>query len=211
MVAAPKIELHQSYRVLGLPEGAPLTEVKQAYRRLALRYHPDCPGGSTATFERIERAYADLCAAVEQRRPPEREPSANVPVPLTEVHRLGEQLRNSSDPTQRLFACRSLANSGRKSAYAYIREALYDSSEMVVLTAIEAVGRLRVRHAYAEFGALFSYGSPRVRRVLLETIERIDSLDRFKSVILQALEDVDPDVRRRGLSSFARMRGGNVG
>ncbi|HJU14530.1 MAG TPA: DnaJ domain-containing protein [Candidatus Nitrosotalea sp.] len=29
------------YGILGLPEGASLTEVKAAYRRLALRYHPD--------------------------------------------------------------------------------------------------------------------------------------------------------------------------
>lgn len=40
---------------------------------------------------------------------------------------------------------------------------------------------------------------------------RSSALERFRSVVLQALEDSDPDVRRRGLSCFARMRGGKVG
>ena len=56
---APKLQLHNAYAVLGLPKGAPVREVKQAYRRLALLHHPDRPGGSARAFERLERAYND--------------------------------------------------------------------------------------------------------------------------------------------------------
>lgn len=207
-MAQPSLQLHQAYRILGLPNGAGQEEVKQAYRRLALRHHPDRPGGSVVAFERVERAYNDLCASV--RLPRERgEPKE--PVTLGEIQRLGRQLRESRDPNVRLFACRSLANSGRRSAYAYIRDALWDETEMVVLSALEAIGSLGIRHAYGDLGALYGRGSETVRRAVLTAIEKIGGIDRFRSVVLQALEDPDPEVRRRGLSCFARMRGSQVG
>ena len=208
---APKLQLHNAYAVLGLPKGAPIREVKQAYRRLALLHHPDRPGGSARAFERLERAYNDLCEAAGVSPPHLGEPEPREPVSLGEIRRLGRQLRDSRDPSARLFACRSLANCGKRSAYAYIREALYDSSELVVLSAVDAVGTLGIRQAYGDLGSLYSRGSGRVRRGVLEAIERSSALERFRSVVLQALEDSDPDVRRRGLSCFARMRGGKVG
>lgn len=208
---APKLQLHHAYAVLGLPKGAPLSEVKRTYRRLALRYHPDRPGGSARAFERVERAYNDLCeaAGVSELRFSGEEPPQRMS--LDEIQRLGRQLRESRDPNLRLFACRSLANSGKRSAYAYIREALFDSSEPVALSAVEAVGTLGIRQAYGDLGSLYSHGTTRLRRAVLEAIEESRALERFRSVVLQALEDPDPVVRRRGLSCFARMRGEKVG
>lgn len=208
---APNLQLHNAYTVLGLPKGAPLLEVKQAYRRLALRYHPDRPGGSARAFERVERAYNDLCVAAGQGVAAGGEPAPRERATLTEIQRLGKQLKESPDPSVRLFACRSLANSGRRSAYTYIREALYDRSELVVLSAVEAVSTLGIRHAYGELSSVYSRGSDQVRRAVLRGIEKSSSLERFRSVVLQALEDPDPEVRRGGLSCFARMRGGKVG
>ena len=47
------------YKVLGLPSTATDEEVKQAYRRLAKRYHPDAnPGDKTA-----ERRMQEINAA----------------------------------------------------------------------------------------------------------------------------------------------------
>ncbi|MFP4425254.1 MAG: HEAT repeat domain-containing protein [Spirochaetaceae bacterium] len=207
---APKLQLHKAYTILGLPKGAPLSEVRLAYRRLALRYHPDRPGGSVRAFERIERAYSDLRAATEEQSAVP-DPESRECVSLTEMQRLGTLLRESSDPSVRLFACRSLANSGRRSAYAYIRNALYDPSELVVLSAVEAVSTLGIRHAYGDLGSVYSRGSERVRLAVLRGIEGSSALEQFRSVVLQALEDPDPEVRRRGLSCFARMRGGKVG
>lgn len=46
-----------AFRVLGLPPGAPLEDVRAAYKRLALRCHPDKPGGSLEAFNRVHTAF----------------------------------------------------------------------------------------------------------------------------------------------------------
>ncbi len=48
------------YRVLGLAPGAPLADVKRAYRLLAKRHHPDAREGSVARFLEIQEAYEVL-------------------------------------------------------------------------------------------------------------------------------------------------------
>ena len=47
------------YSILGLTRTATADEIKQSYRRLASRHHPD-KGGDTATFQKIEEAYRIL-------------------------------------------------------------------------------------------------------------------------------------------------------
>lgn len=44
------------YRVLGLDDDADIEEVKHAYRKLAVKYHPD-KGGDPEKFQRIHEAY----------------------------------------------------------------------------------------------------------------------------------------------------------
>jgi hypothetical protein len=54
-------QVHDPYRVLGLPRGASLDEVKRAYRRLAKQLHPDSGGQRTlARFLEIQAAYEQL-------------------------------------------------------------------------------------------------------------------------------------------------------
>jgi hypothetical protein len=48
------------YRVLGVPQGASIAEVKRAYRLLAKRNHPDAGEGSLARFLEIQAAYEML-------------------------------------------------------------------------------------------------------------------------------------------------------
>jgi curved DNA-binding protein CbpA len=49
------------YRVLGVPPGAPMEEVKAAYRRLAKRHHPDAAGpDQVARFLRVQAAYETI-------------------------------------------------------------------------------------------------------------------------------------------------------
>lgn len=48
---------------LGLAPGASTTEIKRAYRRLVMRYHPDLVGdGSLADFLAVKAAYEALLA-----------------------------------------------------------------------------------------------------------------------------------------------------
>ena len=55
------------YRTLSVPRSASQQDVKGAYRRLALRYHPDKPGGCPERFRRINEAYETL-SDVQRRR-----------------------------------------------------------------------------------------------------------------------------------------------
>lgn len=47
------------YKILGVSKTANQQEIKQAYRRLASKHHPD-RGGNTAEFQKIEEAYRTL-------------------------------------------------------------------------------------------------------------------------------------------------------
>ena len=46
-----------NYAILELPPDAPIEDVKKAYKRLALKYHPDKNPGTEEQFKRISEAY----------------------------------------------------------------------------------------------------------------------------------------------------------
>lgn len=48
------------WRVLGVAEGAPFSDVKRAYLRRARQTHPDAPGGSAEAFREVQAAFEAL-------------------------------------------------------------------------------------------------------------------------------------------------------
>jgi molecular chaperone DnaJ len=48
------------YEVLGVSKGASADEIKKAFRRLAVKLHPDKEGGSEEKFKEINEAYEVL-------------------------------------------------------------------------------------------------------------------------------------------------------
>ena len=44
------------YTILELQPGADETQVRKAYRRLSMRYHPDRPEGNTVKFQELKAA-----------------------------------------------------------------------------------------------------------------------------------------------------------
>ncbi len=56
-----------AYDILGVPKGASDDEIKQAYRRLAAKHHPD-RGGDTAKFQEIQGAYETLTDPVKRQQ-----------------------------------------------------------------------------------------------------------------------------------------------
>lgn len=52
----------QDYQILDLTPEASLEEIKRAYRRLTLLYHPDKCGGDTTIFQKVKKAYRSVLA-----------------------------------------------------------------------------------------------------------------------------------------------------
>jgi len=54
--------LAAEFQVLGLPVSAGAEEVKRAYKKLALKHHPDKNGGDAEEFKKVEQAYTKVSA-----------------------------------------------------------------------------------------------------------------------------------------------------
>jgi hypothetical protein len=52
------------YKVLNVPAGASAADIKKAYRVMALKYHPDSPGGSHEKFQEVQLAYEQVKSGV---------------------------------------------------------------------------------------------------------------------------------------------------
>lgn len=52
-----KLTLGNSYEILGVKKSSTPEEIKKAYKKLALKYHPDRPNGDEHKFKRIAQAY----------------------------------------------------------------------------------------------------------------------------------------------------------
>jgi len=63
----PKVNSDDYYEVLGLARTATEKEIKKAYRKLALKYHPDKNKGGEEAFKRVSEAY-DCLGDAEKRK-----------------------------------------------------------------------------------------------------------------------------------------------
>src|SRR3990167_9587905 len=56
------------YEVLGIAKGASADEIKKAFRKLAVKYHPDKEGGDEAKFKEANEAYEVLKDSSKRQR-----------------------------------------------------------------------------------------------------------------------------------------------
>jgi len=52
--------MRDPYSILGIQRGATDEEIKKAYRKMAVKYHPDKPGGDEEKFKEVADAYDRL-------------------------------------------------------------------------------------------------------------------------------------------------------
>lgn len=200
------MKLLELYRMLGLPPGAGIAEIKEAYRKAAKRCHPDTNPGAAASdrFAALTEAYQELLelkrkrglvdfpvrnAARGERTKQDRPQERNIFV-------LGEQLLTASSATLRAFAARSLGNSGKVSAYIYLRKALFDKDPLVVKSAVRAVGQLRILQSAGELASVFSRGDAKVRLEVLHAVRAIGRPEKFSGILSEGSRDKDPEVSR---------------
>jgi hypothetical protein len=181
---------------LALGPGAGEGDIRSAYRRLALRYHPDASGDprSAKRFLRVAKAYKVLVAAEPEASPPPRSTFRSVEDAGTDLFALGQVLASDPAPEARGAAARALGLSGRNAAYVFLRRAFYDPCEEVALEAVRAVALLGSMQAEGEVAALFSRSAASLKRKMLAlalaTGERL-----FRSTLAAAAKDSDPDFR----------------
>lgn len=48
------------HEILGVARGASFEEIRTAYKRLAMRWHPDRPNGDAEQFQRINQAFETI-------------------------------------------------------------------------------------------------------------------------------------------------------
>lgn len=181
---------------LALGPEANCEEIRTAYRRLAMRYHPDASGDplTAKRFAKVVRAYKVLTAS-DNRGPREGLLRyRSVEDAGSDLFALGQLLASEADPGARAAAVRALGLSGRSAAYVFLRRALYDPFEEVALEAVRAVALLGSRQAEGEVAALFSRAPAKLRtgilQVALATGEKL-----FRSTIEAAGKDADPALR----------------
>ncbi len=56
------------YKILGVEKNASVDEIKKAFKKLAMQYHPDRPGGNEAKFKEINEAYQVLSDQQKRQR-----------------------------------------------------------------------------------------------------------------------------------------------
>ncbi len=158
------------WAVFGLSPGADSRDLKRAFRQLTKRYHPDSSKdpATARRFSRVVRVYKllSLKAGPSRETVPEDEP----PDPEEEdLFALGTQFTVSRDADERVEAVKRLGLSGKKSAYIFLRKALYDDSPEVAAQAVRSVALLGIRQADGEIASLFARSGAGLKRAILET------------------------------------------
>lgn len=207
------------YRALGLPAGADINQIKSAYRVLAKKYHPDMSKDPSTgeQFRRVVAAYKTLVAREEKsgyigstvRRtyryaPSSAPPKSDENSAKSSLYSIGQLLLNGKTASMRAFAAKRLGFSGQKGAYVYLKRALEDPSESVVLAAVEAIGRLRITISASELESTFEVGSRAVKMAVLQAIETSTRKAVFMAILVKGMQSLDRHVRGKSLSLFAQ-------
>ena len=160
------------YKVLGVSPNASDEEIKQAYRRLAKKYHPDLNPGDAAAAKKMQ----EINAAYEKIKNPEK---------ATAEGQSGYGGYGGYDPFggYRQYAEDSAQDPYQRSAYQYIRYGDYRSA----LNALENSGKRDARWYYLSALANDGLGN---QVTALEHIRRAVSMEPSNMTYLHTLEQI---------------------
>lgn len=113
------------------------------------------------------------------------------------IFALGEILNKSGSDREKISAIKSLAALKRKSAYPFLKEALYDSSEAVVIASINAIGQLKIHQAGSELTSLISSGSINVKTAILDIVILMGKEKQYLNIIHLAIRDSHLPIRQK--------------
>ncbi len=123
---------------------------------------------------------------------------------IMDIFSLGRMLLMSPDPSVRASSARRMALTGQRSAYAFLRRALRDRDDEVIVAAVKAIGALGVRQSAADMLSLFVKGSQEVRMEIVSTAAVLGFPPEFDKIITLALHDADPEIRERAAALYGR-------
>lgn len=198
------------YKVLGVKLGASKDEITSAYRRLVKEYHPDASHRHTAVqFNQVVEAYNTLKVRDDAKQCidfPVRDKRTRPGHQKREddIFNLGNLLLNGKQTGIRAFAARKLGNSGKKSAYGFLRRALNDPSPLVQKSVVEAIGSLRIQQCSGELALLFHDSGREIKSVILDAVQNIGTQGGFRNIILAGMQDSDLYIRTKALQLFSR-------
>ena len=119
----------------------------------------------------------------------------------------GKSLKNGSTVEEKISAINIFIGLKRKSAYPFLRIAMNERSEKVVIASIAAIGKLKIIQAGPELGYLMFSGSVRIKDTILDTIQMIGKKNNYFSILDIALGDDNPIIRRKAESIIKRIYG----
>ena len=116
---------------------------------------------------------------------------------------IGQLLLHGKTSAMRVFAAKRLGLTKHKGAYVYLRKALHDPSETVVLAVIEAIGRLQISISSKDLETVFDNGSLTVKMAVLQAIEMCGRNSVFLGILVKGMQSLDRKVRSKSISLFA--------
>jgi len=195
------MRLSESYRILGLPFGSDIEAIKEAYRKLVKRYHPDHGCTDSVYFQKVQEAYTVL----KKTNPPKRHIPRDVPK-IVDVFAMGELLISGRTPHLKRYAARQLGASGKISAYGFLRKGLYDKNGDVVTACVRSIGELKVRHALPELAALFDKSPNDIKKEILEACRKIGPHPMTETMLRGARRDISMEIRKTAHNVMQHMR-----
>ncbi len=123
------------------------------------------------------------------------------------VFAAGELLTGKGSDRQKKQAIQTLVSLRRKSAYPFLKTALYEESEVIVLSAIEAIGKLKILQAGPELSSLMCSGSVKIRMAVLEAVENMARIKHYRDIVQLAVGDSNMAVRHKAEKLFQRSYG----